>query len=80
MGKKRNQTIRDAAKKLSSYKKKGTGPGGRIGLGLESSFKAKKVRRDEVVVDAQTTIRTDVDKSILYVQGWSLSEERDAPC
>lgn len=74
MGKKRNQAMQDAAKQLRSYKKKSTGPGGRIGLGLESSFKPKKIKRDEVVLDAQTTAQASSDKSILYVPGWSLSE------
>ncbi|GLO06573.1 MULTISPECIES: hypothetical protein [Pseudomonas] len=76
MGKKRNQAMRDAAKQLRSYKKKGIGAGGRIGLGLESSFKPKKVKRDDVVLDAQTTAPASTDKSILYVPGWSLSEDQ----
>lgn len=72
MSRKRNQAMRDAAKQLRSYKKKGAG--GRIGLGLESSFKPKRIKRDEVVLDAQTTATASVDKSILYVPGWSLGE------
>ena len=78
MSKKRKQAMRDAAKQLRGYKKKGTVPGGRIGLGLESSFKPKKVKRDEVVIDAHTTAKARADKAILYVPGWSLNEGEGA--
>lgn len=78
MSRKRNQTMRETAKQLRSYKKKGTGSGGRIGLGLESSFKPKKIKRDDVVLDAQTTAHATAAKSILYVPGWSLIEGEGA--
>lgn len=53
MGKKRNQAMRDTNKKLRSYKNKGAASGDRIGLGLELSFKPKKIKRDEAVLDAR---------------------------
>lgn len=74
MSSKRNRAMRNAAKQLRQYKKKGLGAGGCIGLGLESSFKPKMVKREEVVLDAQTTAQQSTDKSIMYVSGWSLSD------
>lgn len=74
MSSKRNRAMRNAAKQLRQFKKKGLGSGGCIGLGLDSSFKPKKVKCEEVVLDAQTTAQQPMDKSIMYVSGWSLSD------
>ncbi len=49
----------------------------RIGLGMESTFKPKPVRRDDVSLDERTSALPKVDKSILYVPGWSLATEED---
>jgi hypothetical protein len=49
----------------------------RIGLGMESTFKPKPVRRDDVSLDECTSALSKVDKSILYVPGWSLASEGD---
>ncbi|VVO18797.1 MULTISPECIES: hypothetical protein [Pseudomonas] len=77
MGRKRNQAMSDFAKQIRQYKKKTKGEGGRIGLGLESSFKPKKIKRDEVVLDSQTTADQEKEKSILYAPGWTLSSSAD---
>ena len=44
-----------------------------IGFGLESSYKNKKVKSRDVVVDAHTKYLKDKDKHILYAAGWSVS-------
>ena len=77
MSSKRKRAMRDAAKQLRQYMNKATGPGGCIGLGLKSSFKPYKVKRDEVVLDAQTTAQHPPEKPILYVPGWSLSDSEN---
>lgn len=77
MGKKRKQAMSDFAKQIRQYKKKTKGEGGRIGLGLESSFKPKKIKRDEVVLDSATTADRENEKSILYAPGWTLSNSAD---
>lgn len=46
-----------------------------IGLGVQSTFIPKKVKRDSVVLDDKTTPTTTTDKSILYAAGWSLKPE-----
>lgn len=77
MGRKRNQVMIDLAKQIGQYKKKTKGEGGRIGLGLKSSFKPKKIKRDEVVLDLQTTPDQGKEKTILYAPGWTLSSNAD---
>ena len=67
----------DFAKQMRQYKKITKGEGGRIGLGLESSFKPKKIKRDEVVLDLQTTGDQVKEKTILYAPGWTLSSSAD---
>lgn len=44
-----------------------------IGLGLESTFKPKKIKRDSVVIDAHTRSSATHDKSIIYAAGWSIN-------
>ncbi|WP_153785421.1 hypothetical protein [Pseudomonas sp. EMN2] len=65
MSKNRQQAMRGAAKPLRRYQKNCAGPGGRIGLGLASSLKPKKIQRDEVLLDAQTTAQTNANQSTL---------------
>lgn len=77
MGRKRNQAMSDFAKQIRKYKNKSKGEGGRIGLGLESSFKPKRIKRDQVVLDSQTTANQEQEKSILYAPGWTLSSGVD---
>lgn len=77
MGRKRNKAMSDFAKQMRQYKKKTKGEGGRVGLGLESSFKPKKIKRDEVVLDLQTTGDQVKEKTILYAPGWTLSSSAD---
>ncbi|MDD2038716.1 hypothetical protein NP572_19675 [Pseudomonas putida] len=43
----------------------------RIGLGLESTYKQRKVDRDSVVIDEHTEADEKPEKSILYTAGWS---------
>ncbi|MBP5947955.1 hypothetical protein [Pseudomonas sp. P9(2020)] len=75
MGKKRKQVLGNYAEQMREYKKRGKSTGGRIGLGLESTFKPKKITRDEVVLDAQTTAERGQEKAVLYSAGWSLSDD-----
>ncbi|KTB91607.1 hypothetical protein AO073_01665 [Pseudomonas syringae ICMP 11293] len=49
----------------------------KIGLGVQSTFKPKKISRDSVVLDDKTTSRDKVDKHILYPAGWSMKQEGD---
>lgn len=44
----------------------------KIGLGLDSTYKQKKVDRDSVVIDVHTETDEKPDKSILYTAGWSI--------
>ncbi|MEE4097665.1 hypothetical protein [Pseudomonas viridiflava] len=67
----------DFAKQIRQYKKKTKGEGGRIGFGLESSFRLKKIKRDEVVLDSQTTPDQEKERSILYAPGFTLSPNVD---
>ncbi|WP_426935120.1 hypothetical protein [Pseudomonas fulva] len=46
-----------------------------IGLGVQSTFVPKNVKRDSVVLDDKTTPTKTTDKSILYAAGWSLKPE-----
>lgn len=46
-----------------------------IGLGLQSTFIPKKIKRDSVVLDEKTTPTKTTDKSILYAAGWSLKPD-----
>ncbi|AZE77308.1 hypothetical protein C4J99_1509 [Pseudomonas synxantha] len=46
-----------------------------IGLGVDSTFIPKKINRESVVLDDKTTPSKKVDKSMLYVAGWSLNGE-----
>lgn len=73
MGKKRNQAMSAFAKQMRKYKNKTKAETGRIGLGLESAFKSKKIKRDDVALDSQTTVNRETEKTILYAPGWSLS-------
>jgi hypothetical protein len=45
----------------------------RIGFGLESTFRSRKIDRDCVILDAHTTPIDKASKSIIYVPGWSLA-------
>lgn len=46
-----------------------------IGLGIESSLKLPRVRRDAVVIDIHTKGDSNYEKSILYAAGHSLKHE-----
>lgn len=46
-----------------------------IGLGVQSTFVPKKIKRDSVVLDEKTTPTKTTDKSILYAAGWSLKTD-----
>ena len=46
-----------------------------IGLGVDITFIPKKINRESVVLDDKTTPSKKVDKSMLYVAGWSLNGE-----
>ncbi|WP_147480966.1 hypothetical protein [Pseudomonas caricapapayae] len=48
-----------------------------IGLGVQSTFKPKKISRDSVVLDDKTTSKDKVDKHILYPAGWSMKQDGD---
>ncbi|MBX9755232.1 MAG: hypothetical protein K2X80_10790 [Pseudomonadaceae bacterium] len=43
-----------------------------IGLGLMSGYTPRRIRRDEVSIDANTAGRKNHSKHILYVPGWSV--------
>ncbi len=45
----------------------------RIGLGLESSYKPRKIDRQSVLIDENTKPSLAPDKSILYTAGWSIN-------
>ena len=45
----------------------------KIGFGLESSYKPRKIDRLSVHVDENTNAMLVEDKSILYVAGWSVN-------
>lgn len=86
MADKRGKKVRDVEKAtkaaLARYKKmskKPVGPGeaGRIGFGMEPTYKPIRVKRDAVELDAHTTPDQDKDKNILYVPGWSLKEDSE---
>lgn len=47
----------------------------KIGLGIESNFKTKAVRRESVILDEPTNPRTFSSGHILYTAGWSLRDE-----
>lgn len=47
----------------------------KIGLGIESSLKLPRVRRDAVVIDIHTKGDGNYEKSILYAAGHSLKHE-----
>ena len=42
------------------------------GFGLDPMFKAKPIKRLDVVIDENTSSDSKYDKHILYVPGWSL--------
>ncbi|PHX39727.1 hypothetical protein AO263_34610 [Pseudomonas sp. NZIPFR-PS5] len=44
----------------------------KIGLGMESSYKPRKIDRQSVLLDQNTTTKFAHDKSILYTAGWSI--------
>jgi hypothetical protein len=46
-----------------------------IGLGVQSTYIPKKIKRDSVVLDDRTTSKTVHDKHILYTAGWSLTPD-----
>lgn len=75
MAKKRKQALGNYPRQMREYKKLGKSTGGRIGLGLESTFKPKKIARDEVVLDAHTTGDRGQEKAVLYAAGWSLTDD-----
>lgn len=73
---KRKKALASAANEATRYKKLAkSNKTGRIGLGLESTFKPKRIKRSEVVLDEQTSTTEGKDKSIIYAAGWSLSEQ-----
>lgn len=45
----------------------------KIGLGIESSYKPRKIDRQSVLLDQNTTTKFAHDKSILYTAGWSIN-------
>lgn len=49
-----------------------------IGLGLESTYKTERVRRDEVLKDQWTTYEgPDLVQQALYQAGWSLPSNEE---
>lgn len=44
----------------------------KIGLAMESSYKPRKIDRQSVLLDQNTTAKFAHDKSILYTAGWSI--------
>lgn len=76
MGSKRIKVLSDAATISTRYKKPAkANKSDRIGLGLESTFKPKKIKRVDVSFDEQTTHTDKTDKSVLYTAGWSMGED-----
>ncbi|GAB2998866.1 hypothetical protein [Psychrosphaera aestuarii] len=49
----------------------------KIGYGLQPSFKAPKISRNDIKVDQRTVKRQVSDSSILYTPGWSLKTSQD---
>ena len=49
----------------------------KIGLGIKSSLKLPRVRREAVVIDVHTKSDSNYEKSILYAAGHSLKHETD---
>ncbi|MEZ8995970.1 hypothetical protein AB4562_06810 [Vibrio sp. 10N.222.54.A1] len=43
-----------------------------IGMGIEPTFKAKRVLAKNVVIDAVTTPKAQPERSILYAAGWTV--------
>ncbi|MNJ08353.1 hypothetical protein D3C77_24630 [compost metagenome] len=64
-----------AAKRKRKKERKNNKPYGTvtIGLGLESTFKPKKIKRDSVVIDSRTRSTSTNEKSIIYAAGWSIN-------
>jgi hypothetical protein len=50
----------------------------KLGLGIETQIKIRKVMAVDVVIDKNTKQDKVTDKSILYVAGWSLSNKNDS--
>lgn len=44
----------------------------KIGLGMESSYKPRKIDRQSVLIDENTRSKLAHDKTILYTAGWSI--------
>ena len=64
-----------AAKRKKRKERKNNKPYGTvtIGLGLESTFKPRKIKRESVVIDAHTQSTSTYEKIIVYAAGWSIS-------
>lgn len=56
-----------------SQEKGETGRDGRIGYGLISTYKPRKIDRESVVLDSHTTAKEKGNKSIIYTPGWSIN-------
>ena len=59
--------------RISLGQEKGeTSRDGRIGYGLVSTYKPRKIDRESVVLDSYTTAMEKGNKSIIYTPGWSI--------